>query len=156
MTIDQPDPAFVGPLEAKLSESSWRRNCNDQVLITDSTPGRVAISFQRTVRVPDNQGENYLPPGLGTFPLYSVRNFQETLPATMAAKGGLFFPMYQREAMWVNISASIPFAIQIYVGGVNAVSGEPIQSDHATTLRRLNKLAKDESIQDYVVAPKQL
>ncbi|KAI4225969.1 MAG: hypothetical protein LQ349_006965, partial [Xanthoria aureola] len=74
----------------------------------------------------------------------------------MAAKGGLFIPMYQREAMWINFEARRPFAVQIYVGGVNAVSGELRTYDHAKTLRRLTKMANDESIQDYIVAPKQL
>lgn len=58
--------------------------------------------------------------------------------------------------MWINFQASRPFAVQIYVGGVNAVSGELITDDHAKTLRRLTKLANNESVQDYIVAPKQL
>lgn len=84
----------------------------------------------------------------------------------MAAKGGLFLPMYynlnpflprtEREAMWIDFVARRPFAVQIYVGGVNAVSGELRTDEHAKTLRRLTKIANDESIQDYIVAPKQL
>ena len=31
----------------------------------------------------------------GTFPLYSVANYAEKLPKDMAAKGGLFLPMYR-------------------------------------------------------------
>ncbi|KAL8638242.1 MAG: hypothetical protein Q9226_009009, partial [Calogaya cf. arnoldii] len=81
-------------LEAKLIQSSEFRKCNDTISITGSCGRRLRISFQRTVRVPDNQGENKLPPSLGTFPLYSVSNFPETMPADMATKGGLFLPMY--------------------------------------------------------------
>ena len=41
------------------------------------------------------------------------------------------------------------------MGGVNAVSGEPLIENAATRLRRLNLLACKLSIQDYVVTPKQ-
>lgn len=55
------------------------------------------ISFHRTVRVPDNHDSSALPPGLGTFPIYQVKNYANTLPHTMAAKGGLFLPMYRED-----------------------------------------------------------
>lgn len=58
--------------------------------------------------------------------------------------------------MWINFKSRKPFAIQVFLGGVNAISGEPISGDSATNLRRLTKLANYESIQDYVVTPKQL
>ncbi|KAL8913523.1 MAG: hypothetical protein Q9171_001712 [Xanthocarpia ochracea] len=156
MTINHSDDAIVRPLEAKLTRSNSHRKCNDTISITGSNAKSIDISFQRTIRVPDDQGKNELPPSLGTFPLYSVRNFQDTLPTNMAVKGGLFFPMYQREAMWINFKSSNLFAIKIFLGGINAVSGEPIKDDHATVLRRLTKLAKNDSIQDYVVTPNQL
>ncbi|KAI4122666.1 MAG: hypothetical protein LQ338_005682 [Usnochroma carphineum] len=160
------------PLTAILTKSKSYRKCNDTVRISGTNAVAIDISFQRTIRVPDNQDKSYLPPSLGTFPLYSVTNFRKTLPAEMTKKGGLFFPMYrkphlhligrlhlpalEREAMWINFSATKPFAIKIFLGGVNAVSGEPVNDNPATTLHRLNKLAKHQSIQDYVVAPNQL
>ena len=58
--------------------------------------------------------------------------------------------------MWINFSADAPFAIKIYVGGINAVSGEPMTETPATMLRRLTLLSKDKTVQDYVVPPKQL
>ena len=57
--------------------------------------------------------------------------------------------------MWINFKASKPFAIQIRVGTVNAISGEPIQADYSTTLHRLTKLGNGQSIQDYIVTPDQ-
>lgn len=54
------------------------------------------ISFHRTVRVPDNQGSSDLPPDLGRFPIFQVKNYVDNLPPEMAAKGGLFFPMYRK------------------------------------------------------------
>jgi hypothetical protein len=60
--------------------------------------------------------------------------------------------------MCINFSYNnntICFAFKIYVGGINAVSGETIQEPVATKLRRANLKAKRESIQDYLVTPGQ-
>lgn len=59
----------------------------------------------------------------------------------------------EREAMWINFTANRPFAIKIYVGGVNAVSGEPAIEDMSSKIRRCERLAKGKSIQDYVIVP---
>lgn len=95
------------------------------------------ISLQRTIRVPDNRDTNTLPPSLGVFPLYKVQDFAKAMPEDMAQKGGLFFPMYQREAMWINFQGSTPFALKVYVGGVNAVSGLPMTDNEKTREKRL-------------------
>lgn len=58
--------------------------------------------------------------------------------------------------MWISLRSRVPFAVQVYVGGVNAISGEPVGEDEATLMRRLTLMEKKESIQDYVVTPKQL
>lgn len=58
--------------------------------------------------------------------------------------------------MWINFHSSDPFAIKIYVGGVNAVSGEPARETGATLIRRMKLLEQKQNIQDYVVAPSQL
>ena len=57
--------------------------------------------------------------------------------------------------MWINFKSNAPFAIKIVVGGVNAVSGEPVLEDEDTTIRLLNRLQIGKSIQDYVVVPDQ-
>lgn len=57
--------------------------------------------------------------------------------------------------MWINFKASAPFVIKIFVGGINAVSGEPWQEDMDTRIRRLNRLDRGQPIQDYVVVPDQ-
>jgi len=49
----------------------------------------------------------------------------------------------------------MPYVIKVYVGAVNAVSGEPAVETAATALRRRHKLSQGQSIQDYVVAPDQ-
>ena len=58
--------------------------------------------------------------------------------------------------MWINFTSQLPFAVKIYVGGINAVSGEPACETEATVKRRLKQIVEDKSIQDYVVTPKQL
>ncbi|KAF2195599.1 hypothetical protein K469DRAFT_543570 [Zopfia rhizophila CBS 207.26] len=115
----------------------------------------VEISFHRTIRVPDRETVSALPPSLGTFPLYEVKNFLGKLPYEMSAKGGLFMPLYQREAIWIEFRSKQPYAIKIYVGGVNAISGEPMIETAATRLRRQNLMRQNKSVQDYIVIPEQ-
>ncbi|KAI0868578.1 hypothetical protein GGS24DRAFT_506653 [Hypoxylon argillaceum] len=118
-------------------------------------PRSLRISFQRTIRVPDNKASADLPPGLGNFPLFKLRDFAARLPAALATKSGLFFPMYQREAMWINIGAQYPFMVKVYAGGVNVVSGEHSMETEETKRRRRELVAEGKSVQDYVVAPPQ-
>ncbi|CCF44765.1 integral membrane protein [Colletotrichum higginsianum] len=115
----------------------------------------LSIQLNRTIRVPDNRDTNSLPPSMGAFPLFKVRDHAHNMPESMASKGGVFFPMYQREAMWINFSAGVPFAIKIYVGGVNAVSGFPMTENDTTREKRLRMLNSDKQIQDYMVVPEQ-
>ncbi|KAK1580502.1 uncharacterized protein LY79DRAFT_561311 [Colletotrichum navitas] len=115
----------------------------------------LSIHLNRTIRVPDNRDTNNLPPGMGNFPLFKVRDFAHNMPEDMAKKGGVFFPMYQREAMWIGFSSRAPFAIKIYVGGVNAVSGFPMTENEKTKEKRLKMLRSGQPIQDYVVVPEQ-
>ncbi|KAI1734827.1 hypothetical protein F4680DRAFT_331499 [Xylaria scruposa] len=115
----------------------------------------VAIKFKRTIRVPDNADEAKLPPTLGNFPLFKACDFASNLPADIAAKGGVLFPMYQREAMWISFTADQPFMIKIYAGGVNVVSGEHDLETIETKMRRLHLVSHNESIQDYIVVPQQ-
>lgn len=89
----------------------------DQLLIGD-----VSVSFQRTLRIPEH-GVHALPPGLGLFPLRRVADY--SAPAAWLEKGGVMLPVYQREAMWLSLSAEAPSALKIGVVKVCAVSGKP-------------------------------
>jgi len=107
---------------------------------------RFSISFQRTLRIPDD-GQTYpLPPGLGLFPLHRVEDFLSRATTAMKKHGGFFIPMYQREALWLGFGAAEwkPNAVKVGVGQVNAVSGEML--DHKLT----------DQPQDYMVCPPQL
>lgn len=99
-----PDPKA---LDCTLEQSSSLRKAKDVVRVVrgDQT---LKISFQRTIRVPDGKGNSELPPGMGTFPLYSVANYAESLPKDMAAKGGLFLPMYRTFSLSLHKQAPKP------------------------------------------------
>ena len=58
--------------------------------------GDLDISFRRTIRVPDNQQLSQLPPDLGKFPLFQVKDHASRMPPDMVAKGGIFVPMYRK------------------------------------------------------------
>ena len=104
-----------------------------------------SLSFQRTLRIPDDGGVYPLPPGLGRFPVCRVRDYASRVPAAWREHGGVFIPMYQREALWLSFGGAHwrPTAVKVAVGKVNAISGEP----WSETLR--------EDAQDYVVCPDQ-
>ena len=101
------------------------------------------IGFQRTLRIPDDNRSYPLPPGLGEFPLYRVDDYPDNLPATWEEHGGVFLPMYQTEAMWINFRADYPMAIKIAAGKINAVTGEAWTDELTNTP------------QDYLVVPGQ-
>ncbi len=82
------------------------------------------IAFQRTLRIPDDNREHALPPGLGRFPLRHVDDHLDKAPAGWAGHGGVFLPMYQAEAMWLEFSGSYPMAIKVAVGKIDALTGE--------------------------------
>ena len=111
----------------------------------------LAIEFQRTLRIPDNETVHRLPPAHGPFPLRHVDDGTDKVPAAWTSRGGVMLPMYQSEAMWIRLEPGLderrgvpyPFAIAIAAGKINAVTGQQWTNQiHAEP-------------QDYVVAPKQ-
>lgn len=93
------------------------------------------IAFQRTLRVPDDGREHWLPPGLGAFPLREISNFGVRVPASWRERGGVVLPMWQAEACWLSFQSSTgyPMAVKVAAGMVNALTGKPWQDalDHA-------------------------
>lgn len=127
-----------------------------RILPASKMPQGVTVAFQRTVRVPDHNGTSALPPGLGYFPIYKTQDYASRLPPGIVRDGGVFIPMYQKEAMWIRFHATSPFMVKIYVGGVNAVSGESASEPEQARERRAALRGMGCSIQDYVVVPGQL
>ncbi|MGW2958444.1 hypothetical protein ACWDGI_08145 [Streptomyces sp. NPDC001220] len=106
-------------------------------------PGGVAVRFVRTLRLPET-GTHPLPPGLGEFPVRRVSDYPDTVPAGWRARGGVMLPVYLREAMWLSFAGTVePAALQVGVGKVCAVSGEPWR----------DRLSRDP--QNYLVLPRQ-
>ena len=101
------------------------------------------IGFQRTLRIPDDNREYPLPPGLGTFPLGHVDDSADRLPAEWNQHGGVFLPMHQAEAMWIDFTADYPMAVKVAAGKINALTGEPWKD------------ALTAEPQDYLVVPEQ-
>lgn len=89
------------------------------------------ISFQRTIRVPDDGEEYPLPAGLGSFPIKHIEDYSKKLPGTWASHGGIMLPVHENEALWIKFTSSYiqnrrtryPFAVMIGTGKINAVSG---------------------------------
>ncbi|MEX2650287.1 MAG: hypothetical protein WD673_14860 [Alphaproteobacteria bacterium] len=101
----------------------------DDQLVFDFTAyhpeARFSFEFQRTLRIPDNGEDHWLPPGLGRFPMRHVEEYEERLPASWVNRGGVLFPMYQAEAMWLSFHAGdYPFAVKVASGKINVVTGE--------------------------------
>ena len=102
-----------------------------------------SISFQRTLRIPDDEDFYPTPPGFGGFPLRHVDDYERRLPDEWLRRGGLMLPMYQAEALWLGFKGKYPFAVKVATGKICAVSGRKwVQS--------LNRRP-----QDYVALPLQ-
>ncbi len=106
---------------------------------------RCSISFQRTLRIPDDGKDYPLPPGLGCFPLRHLDDYASRIPEDWVRRGGVIMPMFQAEAMWLNFGgySAYPFALKIATGKVCALTGENC----------INHLNTDP--QDYLVLPEQ-
>jgi hypothetical protein len=104
-----------------------------------------AVSFQRTLRIPDDDNTYPLPPGLGMFPVCKVEDYGDRVPASWRQHGGVFIPMYQREALWLNFQAAHwrPNAVKVAIGKVNAITGKPWEQE------------LHDDPQDYLVCPTQ-
>ncbi len=104
-----------------------------------------SLGVQRTLRIPDDGLDHFLPPGFGLFALRHLDDYADKLPDTCRRRGGVLMPMYQAEAMWLSFSCRrrYPIALKVATGKVNAVTGtpwsEPLSADP----------------QDYLVIPAQ-
>ena len=104
---------------------------------------KLRVGFQRTLRIPDDNRDYPLPPGLGNFPLNHVDDYADRVPKTWSEHGGVFLPMYQSEAMWIAFDADYPMALKVGAGKIDALTGEQWK----------NKISRHP--QDYLVVPDQ-
>ena len=103
-----------------------------------------SISFLRTLRIPDDNRSYPLPPGLSRFPLDHVDDYAQRVPTDWRRHGGVFLPMHQAEAMWLDFDAAYPMAVKVAAGKINALTGDGWR----------NSLS-DQPAQDYLVLPDQ-
>jgi hypothetical protein len=104
------------------------------------------VTFCRTLRIPDDGDKYDLPASLGTFPIYKVSDYTDKVPKSWNKHGGVFIPMYQSEALFIEFHAMKswqPVIAKVATGKVNAITGEEWHQ----------YLFDDE--QDYVVVPPQ-
>lgn len=88
---------------------------------------RFTVAFLRTLRVPSDGSTYPLPPALGRLPILRAEQLGKRAPRSMRERGGFVVPLYQREALWLAFGGAHwkPNAVQVGVGGVNAISAEP-------------------------------
>ncbi len=99
----------------------------DQIRIGE----RFGVAFQRTLRIPEDGREYPLPAGLGRLPLAPVEDLGEAAPANWRGPASFFLPLYQREAIWLAFEGTAwkPNAVQVGLGGINALTGGPFELD---------------------------
>ncbi|EUC42825.1 hypothetical protein COCMIDRAFT_39180 [Bipolaris oryzae ATCC 44560] len=145
-----------------MSADSLERELKGSEIVVDD---KLRISFRHTIRVPDNERISKLPPDLGAYPIKAVADYRNKMEPAIAAKGGVFFPIYQSEAIWIDFSCepNSKYMIKIYVGSVNAISGEPAIEDAGTKLRLQARMAEVNGkgsecipLQDYIIVPGQM
>lgn len=112
---------------------------NDGLLVGRHT----VISFNRTLRIPEDGKRYNLPAGFGRLPILRVEDVADRVPEKWRQEGGLIIPLYQREALFLEFSGVTwrPVISKAAVGNINAITGKP----HDLHLKA--------GRQDYVVIP---
>ena len=82
---------------------------------------RFSLSFQRTLRVPDDGRDYPLPPGLGPLPVLDAAPHLDQLAAGVTPPA-VIVPLHRREAMWLAFRGAPwkPNAVKVGVGTINA------------------------------------
>jgi hypothetical protein len=95
----------------------------DRVTLGD----RLSLAFHRTLRVPEDDQDYPLPPGLGRLPVHRVEDFTDRVPSWWRRHDAVFVPLFQREALWLGFDGRWwhPNAVTVAAGGVNVITGGP-------------------------------
>ncbi|KAF7929818.1 uncharacterized protein EAE97_009415 [Botrytis byssoidea] len=145
----------VGPdnrLKVELREPLLDTTGFKQLRVSNVEGDTLDISFRRTILDPESGNRLKVPPDFGPLPIYPVDSYKDKFDRSISTKDGLFIPVYQREAMWINFESNGFFAVKVIVDGVNAVSGELSTESLSKDLRRIALLYKKSSIQEYILA----
>ena len=71
------------------------------------------VTFHRTLRIPDDGKRYPLPPSLGAFPLHRIDDFRSAVPDAWRDHGGVFMPLWQREALWLGFAGTTPWGLLV-------------------------------------------
>jgi hypothetical protein len=116
------------------------------------TSTKITVSFQRTLRIPDDGKEYPLPAGLGRFPIEHVDDYAERLPTAWKRHGGVLIPLYQREALWLDFEGTYPAALKVGTGKVCCLTGEAWSDNLSKTPQNYLSLPEQPWLDGYVVA----
>lgn len=153
INVNEPFNVFYDRMCAVLDNDAAEQlslQVKQDTLAISQQDGELELSFARTLRVPEN-GKTFGAPVLfAPMPLIPVSEHKLHLPSQIAQKGGLLLPMYQREAIALNLNTSMSasgrtarFAIKVLAGTINVLN---------ETVKNQPDLEKG---QDYVIAPGQ-
>lgn len=106
------------------------------------------ITLHRTIRLPEDGKSHSLPPSRGQFAMKRIEDYKDKVPAAWKDHGGVFIPMFEREAMWLGFSGPTS-AVKVATGKVNAVSGGKWSQE----LQPPTGVDGKDPEQDYMVAP---
>jgi hypothetical protein len=87
--------------------------------------GPLSVVFHRTVRVAEGRTPANLPPSLGQMKVYEVSAFKNRCPETWE-ESGVFVGLHDQEAMWLSFHASMPIALLVGAGSINAINGKKL------------------------------
>jgi len=106
------------------------------------------ITLHRTIALPEDGKSHSLPPSRGHFAMKRIEDYKDKVPAAWKDHGGVFIPMFEREAMWLGFSGPTS-AVKVATGKVNAVSGGKWSQE----LQPPTGVDGKDPEQDYMVAP---
>lgn len=126
------------------------RNNNKMKIINNSIAfdNGFHITLHRTIRLPEDGKAHALPPSRGSFPMKRIEDYKDKVPEAWRDHGGVFIPMYAREAMWLGFRGPTS-AVKVATGKVNAVSGGKWTQE----LQPPTGVDGKDPEQDYMVAP---
>ena len=136
----------IAKTNAKLGSLTVDIDCDSEDASKALNVGaHTSISFQRTLRVPEDGKEYPLPANMGTLPIYRIEDFADKVPPHWLEDGGFFIPLYQREALYIAFKGASwrPTVAKVAVGRINAITGKPYDE----------RIRQHE--QDYVIIPDQ-
>ena len=139
-------------IASSLSLSTANGRNNEKMKIVGNSilfENGFSLVLHRTIRLPEDGKAHALPPSRGNFPMKRIEDYKDKVPEAWRDHGGVFIPMYAREAMWLGFQGPTS-AVKVATGKVNAVSGGKWTQE----LQPPTGVDGKDPEQDYMVAPR--